>query len=69
MDLMWLFTVPVLKLAIKIAIGLIAIFLSIQVFVTKDLFILNDWNESKGTAVVISINMKMYTCPIHNSIL
>ncbi len=38
-------------------------------FLTKDLFILNDWNESKGTAVVISINMKMYTCSIHNSIL
>jgi hypothetical protein len=31
MDLMWLFTVPVLKLAIKVAIGLSASFLFIQV--------------------------------------
>ena len=31
MDLMWLFTVPVLKIAIKIAILLAAVFLVIQV--------------------------------------
>ena len=31
MDLMWLFTVPVLKLAIKIAILLAALFLIIQI--------------------------------------
>jgi hypothetical protein len=31
MDLMWLFTVPVLKLAIKIAVGLGATFLFVQV--------------------------------------
>jgi hypothetical protein len=30
-DLMWLFTVPVLKLAIKIAVGLGATFLFVQV--------------------------------------
>ena len=31
MDLMWLFTVPVLKLAIKIAIGLSSCFLIVQI--------------------------------------
>jgi len=31
-DLMWLFTVPVLKLAIKIAIGCGALFLTVQIF-------------------------------------
>jgi hypothetical protein len=35
MDLMWLFTVPVLKLAIKIAVGLGATFLFVQVL-TRD---------------------------------
>ncbi len=32
MDLMWLFTVPVLKLAIKTAIILAAVFLVVQIF-------------------------------------
>ena len=33
MDLMWLFTVPVLKLAIKIALSISSIFLVVQVYI------------------------------------